>query len=434
MGFGASFDYESPRDIFAEHARLSAFRNEGTRAFDIGALSELTREQYEALEPVQWPVVNGAPSRPAIEGFLGTPRLATHGRFYFPDGKARFVATPPRVPVNALTEDYPLVLNTGRIRDQWHTMTRTGRATKLADHLPEPFADMHAQDALRCGVREGELVRVTTQWGSLVARLRTSGQMARGSIFVPIHWSASNASDARVGALVNPVVDPVSGEPEFKHTPACVEPLRVEWYGVIYLRDGAESPETASGDSVTWWARVRGDGFLRYEIAGRNKLFDGSADARARRESWARKMLGASRDLTGGDYLDYEDASSGIYRAAFLIDGRVVASVFVSARPQSLPSREWLADLLAKKRIDDTDRRGLLAGRALVAGGEVGPIVCSCFRVGRKTIAEAIQCHGLKSAAQVGSLLKAGTNCGSCVPEISALIASNATAKQPEPA
>ncbi len=149
-------------------------------------------------------------------------------------------------------------------------------------------------DALRCGVREGELARVTTQWGSLVARLRTSGEIARGSVFVPIHWSASNASDARVGALVNPVVDPISGEPEFKHTPARVEPLRVEWYGVLYLRDGAESPETAGGDKLTWWTRVRGDDFQRYEIAGRNKLFDGAPDARERREAWARRMLGAT--------------------------------------------------------------------------------------------------------------------------------------------
>jgi assimilatory nitrate reductase catalytic subunit len=209
--------------------------------------------------------------------------------------------------------------------------------------------------------------------------------------------------------------------------------MRVEWYGVIYLRDGAASPESSNNDRVTWWARVRGDGFLRYEIAGRNKLFDSAPDSRARREDWARQMLGVPSAARAGDYLDYEDASSGIYRAAFIVEGRVVACVFISSRPQ-LPSREWLADLLSKKRIDDTDRRALLAGRPLTAGGDVGPLVCSCFRVGRKTITEAIRCHGLESASEVGKQLKAGTNCGSCLPEISALIAANAKAKEPTPA
>ncbi len=231
-------------------------------------------------------------------------------------------------------------------------MTRTGRAPKLGDHLPEPYVDLHAQDALRCGVREGELARVTTHWGSLVARLRTSGEIARGSVFVPIHWSASNASDARVGALVNPVVDPISGEPEFKHTPARVEPMRVEWYGVIYLRDGAASPESSSSDRVTWWARVRGDGFLRYEIAGRNKLFDSAPDSRARREGWARQMLGVPPTASAGDYLDYEDASSGIYRAAYIVDGRVVACVFVSSAPAAA-----IAGVARRSALEETHRR-----------------------------------------------------------------------------
>jgi assimilatory nitrate reductase catalytic subunit len=325
--------------------------------------------------------------------------------------------------VNAPDEDYPLVLNTGRVRDQWHTMTRTGRSPRLSDHLPEPFVDMHAQDALQSGVRDGELARVSTRWGSLVARLRTSGEMTRGAVFVPIHWSAANSSDARAGALVNPVVDAISGEPEFKHTPARVEPMRVEWYGVLYLRDDASAAETAAATDVTWWTRIRGDGFVRYELAGRDKLLDRVPTARARREAWAHTLLGATANK--GNFLDYEDTASGIYRAAYIIDDRLAACVFISTRPQ-LPSREWLAGLLARNRLDDKDRRGLLAGRALIAGADAGPLVCSCFRVGRNTIAEAIKCHGLKTSADVGARLKAGTNCGSCLPEISALIASTA--------
>jgi assimilatory nitrate reductase catalytic subunit len=177
---------------------------------------------------------------------------------------------------------------------------------------------------------------------------------------------------------------------------------------------------------VTWWTRVRGNDFLRYEIAGREKLFAGGSDSRPRREAWAHAMLGApSQDSA---YLDYDDAASGLYRAAHVSGSRLISCVFISARPELLPSREWLSGLLSKRRIDDNDRRGLLAGRPLTSAADTGPLVCSCFRVGRKTIAEAIRCQGLKTAAQVGEHLKAGTNCGSCLPEIDALIATSATA------
>jgi assimilatory nitrate reductase catalytic subunit len=422
MGFAAAFDYESARDIFAEHAALSGFRNESTRAFDIEGLAKLTREQYDTLEPIQWPVPLDARRRVAADGSVvteGTARLGVDGRFYHPDRKAHFVATPPRAPANLPDEEFPFVLNTGRIRDQWHTMTRTGRAPQLSDHTAEPYVDLHALDALRAGVRDGELARVSTRWGSMVARLRTSGEIARGTMFVPIHWSAANSSDARVGAIVNPIVDAISGEPEFKHTPARLEPLSVEWYGVLYVRDGSPAPDT------TWWTRVRGDGFLRYEIAGRDKLFDRSPEARAHREAWARRLLGVRANDT--HYLDYEDSASGLYRAAYISGDRLIACVFLSTRLQ-LPSREWLAGLFTKKRIDDNDRRGLLAGRPHTATADTGPLVCSCFRVGRNAIADAIKCNGFKTAAQVGTLLKAGTNCGSCLPEIGALIAANAKA------
>jgi len=303
-------------------------------------------------------------------------------------------------------------------------MTRTGRAANLSDHVPESFIDLHAQDALKIGARAGELARVETRWGSFVARLRTSGQQARGAVFAPIHWSATNSSDSRVGAVVNPVVDAVSGEPEFKHTPARVDPFPVEWYGVLYVRDDLSTAPVAP--DVTWWTRVRGDGFLRYEIAGRQKLFGRAT--RTDREAWARAVLKVPEG--SHDFLDYDDSAGGIYRASRIENNQLVACVFLSTRPE-LPSREWLTGLLMRNRIDDHDRRGLLAGRPLTAAADAGPLVCSCFRVGRNTISDAIKCHGLKSTEQVGSRLKAGTNCGSCLPEIGALLASATKVSEP---
>ncbi|MFC5550883.1 molybdopterin-dependent oxidoreductase [Massilia aerilata] len=399
MGF-SGFDFTAPQQIFDEHARLSNWQNgagsQRRRVFDIGGLAGLGRAEYDALEPVQWPVRRQGED---------TQRLFGDGRFAYPDGKARFVATRARLPAHLPDAEFPLVLNTGRVRDQWHTMTRTGRSVKLAEHVPEPFVDLHPQDALLCGVKAGELARVTSNWGTVVARVRHGGGIARGSVFMPIHWSGQTASDARVGAVVNPAVDPVSGEPEFKHTPVRVEPFGVHWYGFILSRAALPLREAAN------WTRIQGAGFVRYELAGRKPFADAA--------HWARKLLQVEDD--DADWIELEDRNGGVYRAAHLVDGRIEACLFVSQR-QDLPARAWLAQMFCKESLSPQDRSGLLSGRAREQGVDPGPTVCSCFGVGRDTIRIAIEQHGLKDAAAVTACVKAGGNCGSCVPEIRALL------------
>jgi assimilatory nitrate reductase catalytic subunit len=321
------------------------------------------------------------------------------------------VATRARLPAHAVDAAYPLVLNTGRVRDQWHTMTRTGRSARLAEHVLEPFVDLHPQDALLCGVKEGELARVSSRWGASVARVRHGGGIARGSVFMPIHWSGQTASDGRVGAVVNPAVDPVSGEPEFKHTPVRVQPFGVRWYGFILSRNELPLEEAAN------WTRIQGTGFIRYELAGRHPFPDAAG--------WARKLLQVEDE--DADWIELEDRNGGVYRAAHLAGGRIEACLFVSQR-QDLPARAWLAQMFAKDALTPQDRIGLLSGRARLGGADTapdpGPTVCSCFGVGRNTIRIAIERHGLKDAAEVTACVRAGGNCGSCVPEIRALLSS----------
>jgi assimilatory nitrate reductase catalytic subunit len=398
MGFQQGFNFESSHQIFLEHAALSAAQNTGARAFDIGGLASLSASEYDSLHPIQWPI-------PKV-GHTGTARLFEDGRFYHRDSKAKFVPTAPRAPQQRLDDEYPLVLNTGRVRDQWHSMTRTGKSPRLTSHAPEPYVDLHPQDALLAGTREGELVRVSTSYGSLVTRLRMSGEMPRGMIFVPIHWNSAFASDARVGALVNPIVDPISGEPELKHTPARVTPFIVSWHGFVLTREVLPTPD------VTWWTLTQGAKFYRYEMAGRRVHGNWSV--------WARRLLNAKEPQA--DWLEYSDPYAGIYRGALLVDDQIAACVFISPRAD-LPSRTWLAQLFSKDRIDDMDRAGLLVGQAADPRADTGPIVCSCFGIGRKTICEAIAKHGLRTPQAVGQRMRAGTNCGSCVSEIKTLIA-----------
>ena len=395
MGF-AGFEFASAGAVFDEHVRLSGFRNDGQRVFNLSALAGLGQQGYDQLEPVQWPVRSCG---------QGTERLFGDGRFATLDGRARFVATAPRAPAHATCSEYPLILNTGRVRDQWHTMSRTGRAPQLAEHTVESFVDMHPQDALLYGVREGELARVSSAWGAVVARVRHGGGIARGAVFVPIHWNGQTASDARLGTVVNPAVDPVSGEPEFKHTPVTVARFEVAWHGFALSRTALAL------DGVAHWTRAQGRSFARYEMAGRT--------VPPARGAWARALLGVFDPAA--DWLEYEDSAQGVYRAVHVVGERIEQCIFVSPR-LDLPARAWLGSLFVADKLSQAQRAGMLAGQAPGMRADNGPTVCSCFGVGRKTICQAIVSGGLTTLAQVSACVKAGGNCGSCVPEIKAML------------
>ena len=242
MGF-EGFGHSSPAAIFREHARLSGFRNGGSRDFDLSGLAAISDAAYAGMAPVQWPVM--AAEAP------GVARLFATGGFYTPDRKARFVPVSARTPVNPTRADFPLVLNTGRIRDQWHTMTRTGKAPRLLRHLFEPYAELHPDDVRHTGLEDGALARLTTAFGSMVARVRIAPEQRRGCVFVPMHWTGEISSHGRVNALVNPAVDPVSGQPELKHTPVAIAPYLPAWHGFGLTR---RKPTAIAAD---YWVRGR---------------------------------------------------------------------------------------------------------------------------------------------------------------------------------
>ena len=161
MGWGDAFAYRTSADIFREHAALSGFENHGARAFDIGAFAAVTDAEYEALAPFRWPAPAGAEQ---------AGRLFADGNFFTPDRRARFIPTPWRPPVAESDRRFPYLLNTGRLRDQWHTMTRTGLTPRLMAHQDEPFVALHPHDAMKLGVGAGDLVRVQTAHGATVLR------------------------------------------------------------------------------------------------------------------------------------------------------------------------------------------------------------------------------------------------------------------------
>ncbi len=397
MGFDNGFNYHSAHEIFREFAALSGHKNNNTRDFDISFYNEINAQEYEALVPMQWPITQAKPK--------GTARLFADGKFYTASGKANFIPVIPRLPKNPVDEMFPFVLNTGRVRDQWHTMTRTGKTPRLAEHTPEPVAEMHPQDINTRRLVNGSLVRVFSRWGEVIVRLRESSEQRKGSIFIPIHWNEQFASCARVDAMVNPVVDPVSGQPEFKHTPVAVRAYEPAWHGFMLSRRQIEP------SALSYWVKATGHNFSRYEIAGEQAPGDWP--------DWARSfMCGADDDV---DWLEYLDVSARRYRGVRLVGKQLESCIFI-APTHDLPARNWLASLFAKTELSADERNALLTGKAPSGQVDNGKIVCACFAVGENVIKQAIQQHSLESVQEIGEKLQAGTNCGSCIPELKKIL------------
>ena len=378
MGWHDAFAYDRPADIFREHARLSAYCNGGRRLFDIGRFAALTNRQYDALKPSRW----------GGESFVD-------GQFPTPDGKARLVAVEQRNLGDALPK-WPLTLNTGRYRDHWHTMTRTGLSARLSQHRREPLVELHPLDAEEHGIDERDLVRIVTPQGESVFRATIVDTQRRGEIFVPIHWTDRQSNGGRTGFLPQPLVDPHSGQPGFKATPARVEKLTIDWRGFLIART---FPDRTSAAYFTK-ARIA-EGWL-VELAG------------TREPAALAKML-----LPKGDRVESLDRARGEMRVAALDRGRLVGALYLT-RSGRLPDRDWLIGQLAAAEAPTAAE--LLAGRPMGARPVRGPIVCACFDVGLNTIVEAIAEHRLASVEAVGIAVSAGTNCGSCRPAIRRLL------------
>ena len=395
IGFGDAFAYESAADIFREHAALSAFENGGSRDFDIGALSDIGEAEFEALTPFQWPQ--------AWEQARGDTRFFAEGSFFTPDRRARFVA--PETPALQSSTDaaFPFILNTGRIRDQWHTMTRTALSPRLASHLPEPFVEIHPDDANNAALTDDDFARVTTAHGTCVLKVRISDGQRRGSLFVPIHWSDANATSARVGELVYPASDPISGQPESKATPAAITRVDLGFTGFLLTKHPMRLP----GD--TWWARCTADGGYGFLLAAN--------DGPNRWRGWMQDN--APPDLSVSEYLD---EPRGTYRAAGFAGAELAFCLFIGPAWQR-PRWDVAKALLAAGTLEERQRRILLSGRSAKGMADAGPVVCACFGIGLNIIRDALISGEATDVTSIGKALRAGTNCGSCLPELKRLVA-----------
>jgi assimilatory nitrate reductase catalytic subunit len=402
MGFVSGFDFNSPSEIFAEYAGLTRVNNHADqikRDLDLSGLCDMTEKQYNRLKPVQWPVNKSAPD--------GTKRLFTDGKFYTKSTKAQFVITEFAEPEQPTNSDYPFVLNSGRVRDQWHTMTRTGKTSELTAHINRPYLAIHAIDAKRLCLKNDELVSLTAQHfdgekNRVLLPIVIDNNQRRGEVFAPIHWSASNASSANITALYSDANDKLSGQPELKHAAVKLEKVSYQHYGQLFIQQSLNVE----------LLREHFEYFVTSPIEKGQLVFFATDKATATIKRNFQFQLPLNDEWIGASGLDLN--SSCAMRNGVMTLVMLIGPNNIDIDPS------WINSLLNSKNVTPEQLNGLLNMQPDEQFKQ-GKLVCSCFKVGENTIIDAIKA-GCNSVDSLGRELQCGTNCGSCKSELSQMV------------
>ena len=392
LGFADAFPYQHEHQIFCEHAALSGFENNGARQFDISGLAQLDRAQFEAMAPVRWPVNATHPQ--------GIERLFVDGRFATPDGRARLIVAAPAATSSVWPdgEGLPLLLNSGRLRDQWHTMTRTGHVARLQEAEPWPSLRLGPASLLALGVEPGALMRISSSQGEAFALAARDEGLREGEAFLPMHWSEAYGQGAGVNRLAAARRDPLSGQPAFKQTRVRVMAQPLLWQGLWFGASRWAEP-------VDWWALrslsgCSGNGVCQW-LAG-----------------WGEDAGQAWRRLSArGNWLQLPQQRGWL--AIELAQGRIISLLLVTPTPHAVRI-DGLASLLGTPL--QADALIVTLDQALAGASR---LVCSCLRVSERQILEAIEQQGVNEVAGLQALLGCGSNCGTCLPEVARLLAVN---------
>ena len=411
------FPYPSPESIWTEH-------RESTRGRDLD-ITGLSYAMLEAQGPQQWPIKTGETQ--------GKQRLYEDGIFPTADGKARFAALPFVPLVEPRESRYPFSLTTGRLRDQWHGMTRTGTLGRLFGHVAEPSVQLNPQDMVRRGLKDGDLVHVTSKRGAIVVPLQGSTDIGLSQAFIAMHWGAEYLSGmsstgevlAGVNALTTSAYCPSSKQPELKH--AAVKVLKAELPWTLLAM--AWLPETGALSAQRGLRELMAKfPFASCVPFGRERtgvLFRAAAPEAP--DPALTEQIEALLDLNTADALRYTDKRLGQHRAARLVRVGEVTQLDGFVLAGDTRAEAWLKPLLQDELPADAyGRRLLMPGAQPPVAIEVkGRQICTCFNVTDLAITDRLAtCEGSEDArlSTLQTSLRCGTNCGSCVPELKRLV------------
>lgn len=393
------FDFDGPAALFDEYKGLTAGRD-----LDLSGLSHALLER---LGPQQWPFPAGAQA--------GTPRLYGDRRFATADGRARFITEAYRPPLERRDARYPLVLNTGRLRDQWHGMSRTGTLPRLFGHVDGPQLGLHPEDMRRRRLVDGQLVRVRSRRGELLLPAVTDDALRPGQAFLPMHWGDRFLSGLGSNRLTSPARDPLSRQPELKHACVEVEPVALPWQLFALVEGDLQAAFTT--------LRPLCDAFAYASLVPsgheRGALVIRAAHGEAPDPALL-QCIDQALGLLDGPVLAYDDPHRAVGKRVRIEGGRITALRLAG----ETAARDWLKGLWQEGRADQSLRRWLLAPLSTPPSGTpaAARTLCTCMNISQPAvlagIARGLDLAGLKEE------LGCGTRCGSCVPEIRRLLAA----------
>ena len=402
------FSFTTPAEVYAEHVATTVGRD-----LDIGGLSHAALDR---LGPQQWPFPTNAEA--------GTPRLYTDLRFAHEDGKAHFIPVATALSAEAPDARHPFRLVTGRLRDQWHGMSRTGRIPRLYAHEPEPNIRLHPADMARRGWKDGALLKIKSRRGEIILPVAASDDVRPGQAFVAMHWGRHGLSHDGVNALTIPAFDPVSKQPELKHAAVRIEPAELPWRLTI-LRSPGEGLD-ADEQVQVWRAALEpllgelgSEGYAALTLDGRERPLVALRVATAAPLASERvEAIAAALAMPESDCLNYRDGARNIAKRAIIEDGRLAGILLAGEDAAS----GWLRAALRDGVPIDELRRWIFAPRTTppVAAAAPRRVVCNCFDVSADAIEAEIK-SGLTLPA-IQEKLKCGTSCGSCLTEVRRMV------------
>ena len=420
MGFEHAFSYDSPAQIFSEHCALTAFENGAThpsaRGLNLEGLASLSEKEYEALQPIQWPVTAEAPE--------GTARLFTDNKFFTSNQRAKFIPIVVKQAEQLTSASYPYILNTGRSRDQWHTMTRTGNAARLHEHSARCELLVSNKDAMKLSLEDGCLVKLHASVNNdsaapVILPIRVSRTQRVGEIFAPIHWSKTWSSNVNLTSLFTDARDALSGQPELKHAAVSMEKQVTTMQAKLYSK--VELPKILLDQVCEYWTKAKLEHGFLYDMA---MLGDAIGSA----EAWYQLL---SSQLAHGNEFTRLVTPFEI-NAVKTVDEGLSLAMFIHSfggnKAEALNEEAaWVNSLLALEKLEASDLSALLS-KTLNDEFKEGKLICSCHQVREKTIVSAIQ-DGADSVVKLGQVLKCGTNCGSCKSELGSLVEQHSLAE-----
>jgi assimilatory nitrate reductase catalytic subunit len=408
------FPFTDAESIWNEH-------RETTRGRDL----DITGLSYPILAqqgPQQWPYPAGAST--------GRKRLYEDGIFPTPNGRARFANTVYRPVAEPADARYPFRLTTGRLRDQWHGMSRSGTVAQLFAHQAEPAVVLAASDMERRFIRDGDLVHVTSRRGSQILAARAGDDMRAGHAFIGMHWGEEYVSGRGhggdgshgVNSLTLSVCDPDSQQPELKHAAVKILKAELPWRFVAFGWIDEAQVLTVQAALRPFMRRFA---YASCTLFGRERagvLFRAADDYAAAPELVA--AIEAKFGLSGHDVLRYDDNKRGNARHVRLQDGKLAAVALAG----DISAETWLKDYLQNEQAVAALGRRLLSPSAKAPQGFTprGRIVCNCLDVAETEIRQALgPLSGSTESILVGlqEKLKCGTGCGSCIPELRKMVA-----------